>query len=287
MEIKKIIEKGIDIIGEREYANPALESVLVLSKILNVDKSYIYTYPEKELEDDICQEFFDIIERRATGYPLQYLLGEKEFYGLKLHVEEGVLIPRPETELLVDFIINKIKKEYTNKRLKILDIGVGSGAISISVAKYCPNSQVYGVDIEKKPIKVANINKEKFGLENVKFFQGDLFEPIEKMYPELKFDIIISNPPYIRSPDIRALQTEVKKHEPRVALDGGQDGLDYYRKIIPRARKHLKKNGILIFEIGFDQGEEIKKLLSENSFRDISVINDLEDNNRIALGFLS
>ncbi|MBU5255642.1 peptide chain release factor N(5)-glutamine methyltransferase [Tissierella praeacuta] len=268
----------------RKSKAPILDSILIMCKLLDVDKSYIYTYGEREVSEEIESKFLQLVEKRTEGYPIQYILGEREFMGLDFYLEEGVLIPRPDTEVLVEYIIDYINKRYKNKRIKVLDLGIGSGAISLSIANYCKDVLVYGVDISDTAIKIANINKSKFGLSNVNFYKGDLFEAIESLDLEKEFQIIVSNPPYIASEEIETLDITVKDFEPRSALDGGVDGLDFYRKITPESRKYLKDNGLLIYEIGYNQGEEVRNILIDEGFREVSVLKDLQGHTRVVLG---
>lgn len=261
------------------------ESILILCKLLDRDKSYIYTYGDMKVSPSVVDKFLELMEKRLSGYPLQYILGEWEFMGLNFYLEEGVLVPRPDTEILVEYIIEYIKRQYNNIELNILDLGVGSGAISLSIANYCKNTVVYGVDISDIAIKVANTNKDRLNLLNVNFFKGDLFEPLEKKDLKGKLQIIASNPPYISKDGIEKLHTTVKDFEPRLALDGGVDGLDFYRKITPISKEFLVDNGLLIYEIGFDQGEEVKTIMNLEGFKEISILKDLQGLDRVVLGF--
>lgn len=280
--VSDLIAKGMALIEGKEYSNPRLESILVLSHLLNVDKSYIYVYGDKEVEKSIRLKFLDIMEKRAEGNPLQYLLNGEEFMGLSFYVEEGVLIPRPDTEILVEFIIDFINR---NQIISVLDVGVGSGAISLSIAEYCPTTRVYGIDIEDIAIKVSNLNKEKLKIKNASFFKGDLFAALEDNNIEEKFQIIVSNPPYIRTSDIEGLQIEVKNHEPLTALDGGEDGLDFYRRISKEARDFLMPKAMLVFEIGYDQGNQVMDILNGEAYRDITILKDYQGHDRVVYGF--
>ena len=167
--------------------------------------------------------------------------------GLDFYVEEGVLIPRPDTEILVEYVLAHIDKVYGQEKIDILDIGIGSGAIGISVAYYRKNAMVYGVDISQRALAVSNINKKRFNLDNVEIFESNLFENIDR---SRRFHIIVSNPPYISKKDIGTLQEEVRNYEPIIALDGGEDGLDFYRRIIPESKDYLHPKGLIIVEIG-------------------------------------
>lgn len=260
------------------------ESILILSNLLNVDKSYIFTYGDREIDDSIGEEFLALIEKRAKGYPIHYIFGQREFMGLDFLLEEGVLIPRPDTETLVEYIIDYVKKGYKDDEINILDIGFGSGAISLSLAYYLKNTYVYGIDISHIAFKIANKNKERLNISNTKFYKGDLFEALKEKECDEFFTIITSNPPYIKRDVIDTLEIQVKDFEPKLALDGGVDGLDFYRKITSKSKKYLKKGGLLIYEIGYDQGKSVKDILISNGFKEIKIIKDLQGHDRVALG---
>ncbi len=193
MEINQLLKTGVNMIKDREYGNPVLEATMVLEKLLNVDRIYVYTHGKAKVDKDIEDKFLEIMELRATGYPIQYILKEKEFMGLNFYIEEGVLIPRPDTEILVEYILNYIDVNYENREIKLLDIGFGSGAIGLSIAYYKRQIQVLGVDNSDIAMKVASINRDKLNLENVKLYSGDLFSKISDGGE--KFHIIASNPP--------------------------------------------------------------------------------------------
>ncbi len=262
------------------------DSILVLCKLLDVDKSYVYTYGERQVSKEVEDEFLQLMRKRAEGYPIQYILGEREFMGLDFYLEEGVLVPRPDTETLVEYIIEYVKRRYENKTIKLLDIGVGSGAISLSIAHYCKDVFVYGIDISDIALKVAKINKQRLNLSNVNFYKGDLFKALEGLNLEGAFEIIASNPPYISKEEIETLDMTVKDFEPRLALDGGEDGLDFYRKITPESKKFLKNNGLLIYEIGYNQGEDVVDILISEGFKEVSVLKDLQGLDRVVFGFI-
>lgn len=284
MVINDLLAKGVTMLKDLEYCNPLFESRLILAEILNVDKSYIYTYGDKKVSEDIQNRFIERLKKRATGYPMAYILNEKQFMGLDLYIEEGVLIPRPDTEILVEYVINYIENNYKDSKINVLDIGIGSGAISLSIGNYCPNTRVYGMDIGDTPIKVSNINKEKLSLSNVSFHQGDLFRAIKDLELEGKCEIIISNPPYISKDQIKTLQKDVVDYEPLLALDGGIDGLDFYRKITIEAKHYLVKGGMLIYEIGYDQGPALTNIMRQEGFKDIKIVKDLQGLDRVILG---
>ena len=261
------------------------ESILILCKLLNVDRSYIFTYGDREVSDSIGKEFLQLTSKRKSGYPIQYILGEKEFMGIDFFVEDGVLIPREDTEILVNYIINYVEREYDKKNINILDLGFGSGAISISLAYYLKNADVYGIDISDDAYRIANINKSRLGLANIEFFKSDLFGAIEENQMPKKYNIIVSNPPYIESDVIETLDRGVKDFEPRIALDGGYDGLSFYRQITSMADQYLLDDGLLIYEIGYNQGQSVKKMFESSGYRDISILKDLSGNDRVVFGF--
>ena len=264
---------------------PLNESILILSKLLDVDKTYIFTYGDRQVPDSIGKEFLSLTAKRQEGYPIQYILREKQFMGLNFYLEDGVLIPRGDTETLVDYVIKYIEKRYGEGEVRILDLGFGSGAISISLAYNFENARVYGVDISDKAYKVAEINKSRLGVKNVKFLRGDFFKALEENEILEKFDIIVSNPPYIESDTIKTLDRQVRDFEPTIALDGGSDGLVFYRQITAKAGDYLKKDGLLIYEIGYNQASSVKNIFKSHGFRDINILKDLSGNDRVVLAF--
>ena len=206
--------------------------------------------------DSIYDEFLKIVEKRKQNYPLQYIFGKWEFYGLELFVDKSALIPRFETEILVDEIL-----KLDCKKDKILDIGCGSGAISLALADNLRKSQIYGIDISKEAINLSKRNKEKLNLKNVKFYESDIFSNVK----EKNFDIIVSNPPYIDDADMKTLEKELS-FEPQNALYGGKDGLFFYREIIENSLDYLSEKGVMAFEIGYNQMEIISNLLIKKGF---------------------
>lgn len=287
MEIKELLELGVEKLGEREYLNSTLDVLLILSHLMNVDKSYLYTHREKGVSPEIVDKFLKYIEKRSSGYPLSYLTKEKEFYGLNYYIEEGVLIPRPDTEILVDWIINTANCKYGNMPINIVDLGTGSGCIGLTLAHYLKNSKVYLVDRDKTCLNVARENIKKHNLsERVVLCNGDMYDGIKPLQLEGKIDIIVSNPPYIPTEDIEGLQVEVSVYEPKSALDGGVDGLKYYKRLIPESKHYLKKDGILAFEIGHDQANRVKNIFIEEGFQNVEVVVDLQGLDRVVVGTL-
>ena len=286
--INSLLKKGIENLGEGDYFNPLLDAQMLLMFLLDRDKLYIYTHGKDEVEEGIEEEFMKLIELRAKRYPLQYIIGKQEFMGLDFKVREGVLVPRPDTEVLVEKIIDIVENGYFGEQspINIVDIGTGSGAITLSLAHYIKNSSLYSVDISDIALEVAKENAVLHQLEDrVCFLKGSMLEPLYAKNLQGKIDILVSNPPYIASKVIEELQTEVSSYEPKLALDGGEDGLDFYREITDGAAEFLSEQGILAFEIGYDQGEAVCDLLHKNgNFKKIECFADLSGLDRVVIG---
>lgn len=219
-----------------------------------------------------------LVRRRAKGEPVQYIVGQVEFFGLKIHIGKGVLIPRPETELLAEEAIKAVSRGRVTLPLQILDLCTGSGCIAIALAKAFPDSRVYGTDVSKTAIRYAKKNAAGSAVENVTFLQGSLYLPLKR---SLCFDLIVSNPPYVKRGDIDGLQREIKEWEPLEALDGGGDGLDFYRSIFTDAPKYLCRGGRILVELGFGQAEDVKMLAMRQGFGTIEVRKDYAGIERI------
>lgn len=226
--------------------------------------------------DEIKDGYFELIEKRISGTPVSYITNNMQFMGFDFYVDENVLVPRLDTEVVVETAVKRIGNK---KDLKIFDICTGSGCIAISVNKLTGN-KVTGIDISEKALDVSNINKEKLNAETI-FVKDDILNPKTNFSGA---DLIISNPPYIRTDVIETLDDTVKNKEPRIALDGGEDGLVFYRQITKIAKENLKPGGALIFEIGYDQGEDLIKIMSENGFCNIEIKKDYNGNDRVAFG---
>ena len=241
-----------------------------------------------ELSDEISELVDSFAARRSEGEPLQYIIGHVDFYGLKINVGRGVLIPRPETELLVEEAIKLLKETPPHPPLskggqrgvKILDLCTGSGCIAIALAKRLPDAHVYGIDKSDTAIRYAIQNATENNIKNVHFIKGDLFEPVGKMV----FDCIVSNPPYIKTGDIQNLQREIKDYEPVDALDGGEDGLYFYRRILKDSSRFLKETGMIILEIGHDQADDVGKIAMNAGFKNVTFIKDYAGIKRILVG---
>lgn len=282
--IEKLLKGGIEIIKQREFNSPLLDAELILCNLLQKDRIYLHLNRKEEVNEDVAEKFYQLAAKRNEGYPLQYMINSQEFMGIEFYVQEGVLVPRPDTETLVEKVISIVKNRYTNREIKIIDIGTGSGAIGISLAYYLKNSKVTAIDVSDIAIETANKNIEKLNLSNIKTVKGDVFEEI---FGNEKYHIVVSNPPYIERDAISKLQREVSVFEPKLALDGGIDGLDYYRRIVEVFKKIHEKDAVLAVEIGYEQKEAVEEILrGAELFKTIETDNDLSGNDRVVTGFL-
>ena len=278
MTIKDIIVKYSKELEEIS-PTPRLDVETLLQKVLGVDRLYILLNLERVLSEDEEQLFNKFINERLNNRPIAYIVGNREFMGLDFFVKEGVLIPRPDTEVLVEEVIELAKKKDAKN---ILDIGTGSGAITISLAKYLENVKVTSVDISDIALEIGKRNAISNEVDDrINFVKSDLFTNIDK---ETKFDIIVSNPPYIKREVIDTLDKQVKDYEPYNALEGGVDGLDFYRAITKQAKEYLKKGGILAYEVGHDQSEDVSKLMEMDGYTNIYTLKDLQQIDRVVIG---
>ena len=272
MKVLEAIKLGSKLLKEKNVHTYILDSELLLSKSLNKPREEILINLEQNINKRALKDFDKYLIRRSKREPIAYLLEEKEFWSKKFFVNKDTLIPRPETELLVEKLVNFFKK----KRINILDIGTGTGCIIVSLLSELKNSTGTAVDISSKAIMVAKKNASKFRLsDRIKF----LNIPFENLYGK-KFDLIVSNPPYIKRMEIKNLSDDIKKFEPRMALDGGNDGLDLIKKVIYKSKEILKINGTLALEIGNEQLNKVSKILLDNKFRIKCVIKDYRNNVR-------
>ena len=276
--VRQVLHDAVDHLQEAGVDTPTLDAEVMLSKASGLSRIKFIAHPEFQPSQDVIDKFTNWVERRSRREPLPYITGEREFYALTFEVTPAVLIPRQDTEILVESIINLLKDKPSPI---IADLGLGSGAIAVSIAKSLPDSFVYGTEFSHDALEVARRNAERIGVgDRVRFLQGDLFEPLNGM----RFDAIVSNPPYIPSGDIDDLQPEVAKYEPRGALDGGPDGLNYYRRIAHDAPGYLKPGGILAVEIGLGQAPTVEDLFESNGFHDVRSIPDYNKIERVVLG---
>ncbi len=271
-----------------EIINPERETELLLSYFLKMNRSEIYLNSNRALKNKEKKQLENMIQERIRKIPLQYITKYQEFMGMDFLVEKGVLIPRPETEILAERVIEKLKKRKSSSHLKIVDLGTGTGIIAISIAKFIKDITIYATDISKKSLQVALKNAQKHNCEDkIIFLQGDLFRPFLGKIEKNSLDVIISNPPYINSDDFKLLPPEIKDNEPDIALYGGVDGIDYYRKIIEGSPKFLKRDGFIALEVGLNQAKTIKELiLKENNYRkNVEIFKDYSGIERVVIAY--
>ncbi|WP_243122158.1 peptide chain release factor N(5)-glutamine methyltransferase [Clostridium thermarum] len=279
--IGDLLNRGNEILKNENIDSYVLDAQLLLAKVLQKDKLYIITHRNEVVDKDKADKFLGYIQLRKERMPVKYILEECEFMGINLYIKPGVLIPRPDTEVLVETVLEEIKnREYTT----VCDICSGSGAIGIAIASMVNNVKVECVDISDiaKEVNTKNIVNNSLQ-DRVRFTSSDL---LDKAISEgNQYDVIVSNPPYIREAVIEELMEDVKKYEPHLALSGGEDGLVFYRKITEQALKCLKDGGLLAYEIGYDQREEVEAIMKEQGFEDVKCIKDLAGNDRVVIGF--
>ena len=275
MRALELIKYGSKLLRENNILSHTLDSEILLSKTLRKSREEILVNLDQDINEKNIFKFEKFIERRTKKEPIAYILEEKEFWSKKFIINKNILIPRPETELLVD----KLLKMFKERKISILDVGTGSGCILLSLLSELKKSTGVGIDVSKEAILVAKINRLRFNLENrAKFSKKSITSFIDK-----KFDLVVSNPPYIERNNIKNLSEDVKRYEPRLALDGGNDGLDLIKKVIYKSKKVLKIKGTLALEIGNEQIKKVSKTLFDNNFRIKHVVNDYKDNVRCVI----
>jgi release factor glutamine methyltransferase len=273
MNIEGTLIEGIDILKKSKISNPQLDSEILLSNSIKRDKKYIILNPKKVLNLEQLQNFKSLIERRKKGEPIAYLVNKKEFWKYEFFVNKDVLIPRPDTELIIEEVLKIYSKE---SHIQVLDIGTGSGCILLSILKERPYFYGTGIDISKKSISISKLNAKQLNLTNkIKFFHSS----IDK-FKLGKYDLVVSNPPYIKFFNLKYLEKDVFNFEPKLALSGGSDGFSKIRKVISKAKNLVKKNGKFILEIGFNQKNKVNKILREEGFYVNKNIKDYGNNDR-------
>jgi len=273
MNIENTLNEGINILKKNKISNPQLDSEILLSNSIKKDKKHIILNPKEILNLEQTEIFKNLIERRKKGEPVAYLINKKDFWKDEFFVNKDVLIPRPDTELIIEQVLKIYSK---NLQLQVLDIGTGSGCILLSILRERPNFYGTGIDISKKSIKVSKLNAKQLNLINrVKFFDSSIDN-----FKIGKYDLIVSNPPYIELFNLKYLEKDVINFEPKLALSGGFDGFSKIRKVINKAKILIKKNGKFILEIGFNQKNKVKKILNEEGFYVNRTIRDYGNNDR-------
>ena len=273
MNIEIAIKKASKKLKKNQINSALLDSELLLSQAIKKDRKFILLNLDKELDQSDQENFEDLIIKRSKGKPLAYLTGSKSFWNYDFEINEKVLIPRPDTEIIIEQVLNI----YKNKNnLNFLEVGIGSGCIVLSILKEKKSFLATGVDLSQDCINICQYNANKLGVSNrIKLIKTDVDNLIFR-----KYDLIVSNPPYIKKLDFNKLNRDVKNYEPKLALDGGLDGLSVIRNVIKKSSKLIKTNGKLVLEIGYDQREPVKKMLIENNFYINKVLKDLANNDR-------
>ena len=281
MNIREALMRGYEILKEVEIDTYILDTQLLLAHVLEKDKLYLTINSVEELREEDDKKFFELVEKRKKYMPIKYITEECEFMGMNFYVSEGVLIPRADTEVLVEEVL----KEAADRGDKaICDVCCGSGIIGISLAMNIEDSTVKMLDISDDALRVSKINIERFNVQNrVDVLYSDLLTT--QIEESAKFDIVVSNPPYINAKEMKELMPDVANYEPHLALAGnGEDGADFYREITRQSLEVLKKGGLLAYEIGYNQGEVVKTILEKNGFSNVRVVKDLAGLDRVVLG---
>ena len=274
----EVLKAASQRLSDAHIDNPRLDAEILLAHVINCRRLSLYVDSDKKLPLDTIFRFNQLINQRLEGVPVAYLTNSKDFMGLSFAVNQNVLIPRHETEILTEFVGEYLRG--LSGEVTFADLGVGSGAICISILKFVKSARAAAVDISSEALEVAKFNATRFHVEDrIEFFQGNLFAPLEGKI----FNAIVSNPPYIPTSELETLQSEVKK-EPRLALDGGQDGLSFYRRIISDAPRFLADDGLLAVEVGINQAAAVKILFEEANFIDVEIIKDLSGIERVISG---
>ena len=278
MTYRECYEKGSRILNEAGIEESTLDARLLLEAVCGTDRNDLLVHGEQPVAPEAEEKYLNWIRQRAEHIPLQQLTGEQDFMGLTFSVNEHVLIPRQDTEILVEEVLKEL-----HDGMRILDMCTGSGCILLSLLHYSNDCEGLGVDLSAEALEVAGRNVLKVltpeKAEHAHFLQSDLFEKVEG-----KFEIIVSNPPYIASAEVDRLMPEVRDHEPRMALDGTEDGLEFYRRIIAEAGQYLVSSGMLFFEIGYDQGQAVSELMREHGYREVQVVQDYAGLDRVVYG---
>ena len=271
--VRDIIKKAQNTLEAAGIADSQVDSWLLAEFVFGITRVKYYANMQMTVDGRSAEKYNELVNQRAGHIPLQHIIGNQEFMGLTFKVNENVLIPRQDTELLVENVVDCLG----NDERTVLDMCTGSGCIAVSIDRLSKDSKVTAVDISEKALEVAQENN-RLNNANVTFIQSDLFTNVTG-----KYDIIVSNPPYIRTDEIPKLMEEVKSHEPVMALDGMEDGLYFYKKICGEASDYLNDNGKIFFEIGYDQGDDVSEILRQNRFCNIEVLKDLSGNDRVVI----
>jgi release factor glutamine methyltransferase len=273
---RKALQEAENYLAQKGVPDGDIDAFLLMSHVTGLDRGKFLLIRDEIVDSSLLSKYHQLIEKRGERIPLQHLIGETYFMGLPFKVNENVLIPRQDTEILVEQVLSDQEKNIISKKAALLDMCTGSGCIAISLKSLGDFQKADAIDLSANALEVATENAS-LNRADVTFIQSDLFENV----PTDTYDVIVSNPPYIPTADIEDLEAEVKDHDPHMALDGFEDGLYFYRVLAKECPKYLKNTGHIYFEIGYDQGETVKNLLLENGFIDISILKDFGGNDRV------
>lgn len=282
--IRELMKVSIDLLQKKGFDEARLNVELLLAHALKCQRIQLYTGFDKPLTKQEMREFRTLFERRLNREPLQYIVGSAGFMGLQFRVDPRVLIPRPETETLVEQTMLLCNAIPERSKISILEIGAGSGNIAVSLAKYVKQASVTSIDISPQAVEVAELNAKVHDVtDRVEFRVLDVYEPVDQILLR-RFDLVVSNPPYASADEWESLQLEVKKYEPRTATTDGRDGLDFFRRIIELAPYCLSDRGSVVFEVGYGQADAVRRMMSDSGFFNIYVVPDLQNVPRVVIG---
>lgn len=274
LSVREALQSAREQLSGPHIEDAVFEAQVLLCHCLGKDRSWLYAWPEYELENEPLEQFLSLVNQRIKGAPIAYITGTREFWSMPLQVNKHTLIPRPDTEILVEYVLNNTPESP----IKALDLGTGTGAIALALAKEHPRWQISATDISKEALATATQNADKLRLKNIQFFQGHWFEALPS---GSEFEVIVSNPPYIRENDEHLKQGDLR-YEPISALASGEDGLNDIRQIVKNAHYYLKNNGLLVIEHGYDQAKEVREILRKAGMRDVFSQQDYAGNDRIS-----
>jgi len=271
MQLKHAVDSAYALFVQNDVPSPRLNAELLMMFVLGRERAYLYAHPERELNAEEQEGYDEVIRDRARGCPTQYITGHQEFWGLDLLVSPAVLIPRPETEHVVETVLELVKEMEPQQTLRLVDVGTGSGCIALALASELPRAEIHACDISEEALEMSRVNAARLGLEQrMSLCKSDLLSA----YTGETFDLVVSNPPYVAESEADKVQKQVREFEPKVAVFSGQEGMDIYRRLIPQAHAALKPGGWLVCEIGFSSEEKVREFLA--NWADIQVTPDLQ-----------
>jgi release factor glutamine methyltransferase len=272
MTLREALKEAVAALRGANVPSDVLAAELLLMHVVGASREWLYAHLDEPLDAAAAERYRELVGRRASGTPTQYLTGRQEFWGLELEVTPDVLIPRPETEHVVEVALARIGKERLREALRVVDVGTGSGCIALAVARELPNARVYATDVSARALAVARRNAARHGLaDRITFMEASLLAP----FPAGSLDLVVSNPPYVSRKEAASLPREVREHEPHLALFAGEEGMDVYPVLIGEAAERLVSGGLLVVELGYDVSERVEALLDTADWRDIEITKDL------------